>query len=179
MTDFTESIAFLSIVKIFICRYSPWQIRIFAIHPRFPSPLLILLLFPVNINEWRVLQVSLVLRFKFKTDLIINWIYPIKTHSRETWGKSSLSAWYFWPIIYSVVWPCKGQKWFARSNFTYTWVWRHPGHRSFLLANYCAMYASASKTWHLEKFKINIYTCRIQTKFCTQKRLNTKSILHI
>jgi lipid-A-disaccharide synthase-like uncharacterized protein len=24
-------------------------------------------------------------RFKFKTDLIINWIYPIKTHSRETW----------------------------------------------------------------------------------------------
>ena len=28
-------------------------------------------------------------RFKFKTDLIINWIYPIKTHSRETWGKST------------------------------------------------------------------------------------------
>ena len=89
MTDFTESIAFLSIVKIFIsiiCRYSPWQIRIFAvvaIHPRFPSPLLILLLFPVNINECRVLQVSLVLRFKFKTDLIINWIYPIETHSRD------------------------------------------------------------------------------------------------
>ena len=24
-----------------------------------------------------------------KTDLIINWIYPIKTHSRETWGKST------------------------------------------------------------------------------------------
>ena len=92
MTDFTESIAFLSIVKIFICRYSPWQIRIFAIHPRFPSPLLILLLFPVNINECRVLQVSLVLRFKFKTDLIINWIYPIKTHSRETWGKSTLQS---------------------------------------------------------------------------------------
>jgi hypothetical protein len=95
MTDFTESIAFLSIVKIFICRYhcrySPWQIRIFAIHPRFPSPLLILLLFPVNINECRVLQVSLVLRFKFKTDLIIIWIYPIKTHSRETWGKSTNS----------------------------------------------------------------------------------------
>jgi hypothetical protein len=37
MTDFTESIAFLSIVKIFICRYTPWQIRIFAIHP-FPPP---------------------------------------------------------------------------------------------------------------------------------------------
>jgi hypothetical protein len=39
--------------------------------------------------------------------------------------------------------------------------------------------ASASKTRHLEKFKINISTCRIQTKFCTRKRLNTKSILHI
>jgi hypothetical protein len=90
MIDFTESIAFLSIVKIFICRYSPWQIRIFAIHSRFPSPLLILLLFPVNINECRVLQVSLVLRFRFKTALIIYWIYPIKTHSRETWGKSSV-----------------------------------------------------------------------------------------
>ena len=50
---------------------------------RFPSPLLILLLFPVNINECRVLQVSLVLRFKFKTDLIINWIYPIKTHGER------------------------------------------------------------------------------------------------
>jgi hypothetical protein len=24
-------------------------------------------------------------RFKFKTDLIMNWIYPIKTHLRETW----------------------------------------------------------------------------------------------
>jgi hypothetical protein len=71
MTDFTEVIAFLSIVKIFICRlYSPWQIRIFAIHPRFPSPLLILLLYPVNINECRVLQVSLVLRFKFNNQ---NW----------------------------------------------------------------------------------------------------------
>jgi hypothetical protein len=26
---------------------------------------------------------------QFITDLIINWIYPIKTHSRETWGKSN------------------------------------------------------------------------------------------
>jgi hypothetical protein len=43
----------------------------------------------VNINEYRALQVSLVLRFKFRTDLIINWIYLIKTHSRETWGKST------------------------------------------------------------------------------------------
>ena len=74
MTDFTESIAFLSIVKIFICRYSPtWQIRILQTRA-LSSPLLILLLFPVNINECRVLQVSLALRFKFKTDLIINWI---------------------------------------------------------------------------------------------------------
>jgi hypothetical protein len=46
------------------------------------------------------------------------------------------------------------------------------------LANYYTMYASASKTRHLEKFKINISTRRIQTKFCTRKRLNTKSILH-
>jgi hypothetical protein len=91
LTDFTESIAFLSIVKIFICRYSPWQIRIFAIHPRFPSPLLILLLFPVNINECRVLQVFLVLRFKFKTDLIINWIYPIKTHGERLEASLMLS----------------------------------------------------------------------------------------
>jgi hypothetical protein len=178
MTDFTESIAFLSIVKIFICRYSPWQIRIFAIHPCFPSPLLILLLFPVNINEWRVLQVSLVLRFKFKTDLIINWIYPIKTHSRETWGKSSLSE---TSGLLSILWydPAKARNGSQGQIALTVWVWRHPGHRSFLLANYCAMYASVSKTRHLEKFKINICTCRIQTKFCTQKRLNTKSILHI
>ena len=32
---------------------------------------------------------------------------------------------------------------------------------------------------HLEKFKINISTRRIKTKFCTRKRLNTESILHI
>jgi hypothetical protein len=38
----------------------------------------------------------------------------------------------------------------------HAWVWRHPGHRSFLLANYCAMYASASKTRQIEIFKINI-----------------------
>ena len=37
----------------------------------------------MNINECRVLQVSLALRFKFKTDLIINWIYPIKTHGER------------------------------------------------------------------------------------------------
>jgi hypothetical protein len=30
-----------------------------------------------------------VLSFKLKTDLIINWIDPIKTHSSETSGKSS------------------------------------------------------------------------------------------
>jgi hypothetical protein len=39
--------------------------------------------------------------------------------------------------------------------------------------------ASESKTRHLEKFKINISTRRTQMKFCTRKRLNTKSILHI
>jgi hypothetical protein len=78
-----------------------------------------------------------------------------------------------------IVWPCKGQKWIRKVKLhLHAWVWRHPGHRSFLLANYCAMYASASKTRHLEKFKINISTRRIQTKFCTRKRLNTKSILH-
>ena len=60
----------------------------FCKHPRFPSPLLILLLFPVNINECRVLQVSLALRFKFKTDLIINWICPIKSTHGERLGAS-------------------------------------------------------------------------------------------
>jgi hypothetical protein len=55
-------------------------------------------------------------------------------------------------------------------------VLRHPGHRSLSLANYCAKCARASKTRHLEKFKINISTRRIQTKFCTRKRLNTRSI---
>jgi hypothetical protein len=46
---------------------------------------------------------------------------------------------------------------------------------------YCAMHAraSSSKTRYLEKFKINISTCRIQTKLSTRKRLNTKSILLI
>jgi hypothetical protein len=38
---------------------------------------------------------------------------------------------------------------------------------------------SATKTRYLEKFKINISTRRIQTKFCTRKRKNTESILHI
>ena len=32
-----------------------------------------------------------VLSLKLKTDLIINWIDPIKTHSSETWGKSNTS----------------------------------------------------------------------------------------
>jgi hypothetical protein len=50
------------------------------------------------------------------------------------------------------------------------------GPRSFLLANYCAMYVRASKTRHFEKFKINISTRRMQTTFCTRKRLNTRSI---
>jgi hypothetical protein len=28
----------------------------------------------------------------------------------------------------------------ASARNGHAWVWRHPGHRSFLLANYCAMY---------------------------------------
>jgi hypothetical protein len=76
-----------------------------------------------------------------------------------------------------IVWPCKCQKWIRKVKLNlHAWVWRHPGHRSFLLANYCTMYSSASKTRHLEKFKINISTRGIQTKFCTRKRLNTRSI---
>jgi hypothetical protein len=47
---------------------------------------------------------------------------------------------------FCVVWPCKGQKWIRKVKLhLHAWVWRHPGHRSFLLANFCAMYASASK----------------------------------
>jgi hypothetical protein len=38
-------------------------------------------------------EISFELEIEFKTGLIINWIYPIKTHSRETWGKSR------WPIV--------------------------------------------------------------------------------
>jgi hypothetical protein len=76
-----------------------------------------------------------------------------------------------------IVWPCECQKWILQVKLhLYAWVWCHPSHRSFLLANYCPMYASASITRHLEKFKINISTRRIQTTFCTRKRLNTKSI---
>jgi hypothetical protein len=45
-----------------------------------------------------------------------------------------------------IVWPCKGQKWIRKVKLhLHAWVWCHPGHRSFLLANYCTMYASASK----------------------------------
>jgi hypothetical protein len=37
-------------------------------------------------------------------------------------------------------------KWIRKVKLhLHAWVWSHPGHRSFLLANYCAMYASASK----------------------------------
>jgi hypothetical protein len=41
---------------------------------------------------------------------------------------------------------------------------------------YCVIHARASKTRYLEKFKLNISTCRIQTKLSKRKRLNTKSI---
>jgi hypothetical protein len=39
----------------------------------------------------RVYPVYYEISFELETenDLIINWIYPIKTHSRETWGKST------------------------------------------------------------------------------------------
>ena len=48
--------------------------------------------------------------------------------------------------------------------------------RRFLLANYCTIYVRASKTRRFEKLKINIFTRRIQMKFCTRKRVNTASI---
>ena len=48
-----------------------------------------------------------------------------------------------------------------------------------LLRNVRYCDASESKTRHFEKFKINISTRRTQMKFCTLKRLNTKSILHL
>jgi hypothetical protein len=79
--------------------------------------------------------------------------------------------------------PAKAKNGFVRSNCTYT--------REFdvippqelligqLLRNVRNCDATESKTRHLEKFKINISTHRTQTKFCTRKCLNTKSILHI
>jgi hypothetical protein len=130
MTDFTESIAFLSIVKILICRL------IFAMAnshfcntPALPSPLLILLLFPVNINECRVLQVSLALRFKFKTDLIINWIYiPYQNPRRETWGKSmTFPAFSGWKLCFPA------------------------DHKQFL-ADYWLVISCYFKPWSVEKF---------------------------
>jgi hypothetical protein len=33
------------------------------------------------------------------SDLIINWIYPIKTHSREIWGKSSQAIKWKVPLV--------------------------------------------------------------------------------
>ena len=76
--------------------------------------------------------------------------------------------------------PAKARNGFARSNCTYT--------REFDVipatgASYWPIFAQCTqvrvKTRHFEKFKINISTRSIQTKFCTRKRLNTKSILHI
>jgi hypothetical protein len=79
-----------------------------------------------------------------------------------------------------IVWPWKGQKWFARSYCTYTrefYVIPATGASYWPIIAQCTQFAN--KTQYLEKFKINISTRRIQTKFCTRKRLNTESILHI
>jgi hypothetical protein len=63
-----------------------------------------------------------------------------------------------------IIWPYKSQKWIRKVKLhLHAWVWRHPGHRSFLLANYCTMFVHASKTRHLQKLKINISTLCIQT----------------
>jgi hypothetical protein len=73
--------------------------------------------------------------------------------------------------------PAEARNEFARSNCTYT--------REFDVipatgASYWPIIAQCTqvrvKPDHLEKLKINISTHRIQTKFCTRKRLNTESI---
>jgi hypothetical protein len=76
--------------------------------------------------------------------------------------------------------PPKARNEFARSNCTYTRefdVIPATGASYWPIIAQCTQFAS--KTRYLEKFKINISTRRIQTKFCTRKRLNTESILHI
>ena len=78
------------------------------------------------------------------------------------------------------VWPCKGQKWIRKVKLhLQAWVWRHPGHRSFLLTNYCAMYASASKNPTFWKIQNKYFYWRNHTTLSTRKRLNTKSVLLI
>jgi hypothetical protein len=71
--------------------------------------------------------------------------------------------------------PGKARNGFTRSNCTYT--------REFDVipatgASYWPIIAQCTQvrvqTRHLEKFKINIFTRRIQTKFCTRKRLNSE-----
>jgi hypothetical protein len=57
------------------------------------------------------------------------------------------------------------------------WFTRAWGYGSSLLANFSVWQARASKNPIFEKFKINISTGHIQTKFSTRKRLNTRSIL--
>jgi hypothetical protein len=61
----------------------------------------------------------------------------------------------------------------TRVNLTSSWP------QELLIGQLLRNVRGASKTRHFEKFKINISTLRTQTKFCTRKRLNTKSILHI
>jgi hypothetical protein len=76
--------------------------------------------------------------------------------------------------------PGKARNGFRRSNCTYTCefdVIPATGASYWPIIAQCMQFAS--KTRYLEKFKINISTLRIQMKFCTRKRLNTESILHI
>jgi hypothetical protein len=41
--------------------------------------------------------------------------------------------------------PAKARNGSEGQMHLHAWVWRHPGHRSFLLANYCAMYATVTR----------------------------------
>jgi hypothetical protein len=55
-------------------------------------------------------------------------------------------------------------------------LWKH---RKSILKVKLPLQLVQVKTWYLEKFKINISSGPIQTKFSTRKRLNTRSILLI
>jgi hypothetical protein len=64
------------------------------------------------------------------------WVHPNRKYDKKPSKQCDVC----------IVWPCKGQKWIRKVKLhLHAWVWRHPGHRSFLLANYCAMYVSVSK----------------------------------
>ena len=67
--------------------------------------------------------------------------------------------------------PAKARNELARSNCTYTRefdVIPATGASYWPIIAQCTQFAS--KTRYLEKFKINISTRRIETKFCTRKR---------